>query len=201
MKTVAAIHSVTRPAVSMAFLGLFAIAAIGTSAEANNCGVRPVPKAQWGMPTYRPMPHQSYGNFPHWQSYGKHMRAGGDVIDIAKRSGEFGTLLTAVRAAGLTGLLEGRGPYTLFAPTDSAFEKLPEGTLQELLADKEKLTEVLKYHVVPGRISALQILEKRELSTAAGQPLQTRDLSVVRADIQARNGVIHVIDAVILPSS
>jgi uncharacterized surface protein with fasciclin (FAS1) repeats len=153
------------------------------------------------MPAYRPMPHPSYKTVPHWQSYGKRITAGGDVIDIANRSGEFGTLLTAVRAAGLTGLLKGEGPYTLFAPTDSAFEKLPEGTLQELLADKDKLTRVLKYHVVPGRVYALQVLEERELSTAAGQPLQTRDLSVVRADIKARNGVIHVIDAVLLPSS
>jgi uncharacterized surface protein with fasciclin (FAS1) repeats len=122
------------------------------------------------------------------------------VIGVAKHTGKFGTLLTAIDVADLTGLLEGNGPYTLFAPTDDAFKKLPEGALQELLADKDKLVTVLKYHVVPNRISAVQILEKGELNTTSGQQLPTSDLSVIRADIPARNGVIHVIDHVLLPT-
>ena len=105
------------------------------------------------------------------------------------------------RQQGLTGLLEGKGPFTLFAPTDAAFKKLPAGTLQELLADKTKLIALLKYHVVPNRVTALQVLESRELSTASGQELPTSDLSVIRADITARNGMIHVIDRVLQPSS
>jgi uncharacterized surface protein with fasciclin (FAS1) repeats len=128
------------------------------------------------------------------------MKSWPSVLEVAKRSGQFGTLLTAIEAAGLSGLLEGKGPYTLFAPTDAAFENLPEGALQELLADKEKLIALLKYHVVPGRISAVEILQARELETASGQSLSTNDLSVIRADIPARNGVIHIVDKVILPT-
>jgi len=127
-------------------------------------------------------------------------RAGPSVIAVAKRAGEFGTLLSAVDAAGLTGLLEGEGPYTLFAPTDAAFEELPEGALQELLSDKSKLIAVLKYHVVPSRVTAVEVLESRELETASGQSLPTADISVIRADIRASNGIIHVVDKVILPT-
>ena len=122
------------------------------------------------------------------------------VVAVARRAGEFGTLLTAVEAAGLTALLEGNGPFTLFAPTDAAFKKLPEGALQELLADKAKLTAILRYHVVPGRVTAAEILSSQTLKTASGQNLPTGDLGVVRADIPAGNGIIHVVDKVLLPS-
>ena len=125
---------------------------------------------------------------------------GPSVITVAKQSGQFATLLTALEAAGLTALLEGKGPYTVFAPTDAAFKRLPDGALQELLGDRDKLIAILKYHVVPGRVSALQILENRELTTATGQKLPTADLDVIRADVKARNGVIHVIDNVLLPT-
>ena len=127
-------------------------------------------------------------------------KPGPSVVSVARRSGDFGTLLTMVEAAGLTGLLEGDGPYTVFAPTDEAFRELPEGALQELLADEGHLTEVLKMHVVPGRVSSVKILESRELKTASGKTVSTVDIRVKKADIPARNGVIHVVERVILPS-
>jgi uncharacterized surface protein with fasciclin (FAS1) repeats len=126
--------------------------------------------------------------------------AGPTIIDVAERSGKFGTLLKALEAAELTALLEGDGPYTLFAPTDAAFDELPEGALDELLGDKAKLTALLKYHLVLGRISAAEILSSKTLETASGQALPTDGLGVVRADVRARNGVIHVVDKVVLPS-
>jgi uncharacterized surface protein with fasciclin (FAS1) repeats len=119
---------------------------------------------------------------------------------VAKRTGEFTTLLKAVEAAGLTGLLDGDGPFTLFAPIDAAFKELREGALEGLLADKTKLAELLKYHLVPKRVSAVEILTSRTLETAAGQTLPTGELSVIRADIPARNGVIQVVDEVLLPA-
>jgi uncharacterized surface protein with fasciclin (FAS1) repeats len=129
------------------------------------------------------------------------MTGGPTVLALARQAGAFGTLLTAIEAAGLTGLLEGDGPFTLFAPTDAAFQALPPGALPELLADKAKLTALLKYHLVAKRLTAAEILTSRSLETAAGQPLPTAELSVVRADIRARNGVIHVIDQVLLPEA
>lgn len=103
-------------------------------------------------------------------SYQPATRGAPRVVAIAKRAGDFGTLLTAVEAAGLTALLEGKGPFTLFAPTDAAFKKLPEGALQELLADKAKLTAILRYHVVPGRVAAADILSSQTLKTASSSP-------------------------------
>ena len=148
-----------------------------------------------------PMPYAKHRAISHGPGCCLGMtRAGPSVIAVAKRAGEFGTLLSAVDTAGLTGLLEGEGPYTLFAPTDAAFEELPEGALQELLSDKSKLIAVLKYHVVPSRVTAVEVLESRELETASGQSLPTADISVIRADIRASNGIIHVVDKVILPT-
>jgi uncharacterized surface protein with fasciclin (FAS1) repeats len=127
------------------------------------------------------------------------MQTAPSVVQVAKAAGDFGTLLTAIEAAGLTGLLEGDGPYTLFAPTDAAFRELPDGALQELLADEGKLTALLKYHLVPGRVPATEVLTSRTLKTASGQALPTSDLRVTRADIRARNGIVHVVDSVVLP--
>ena len=202
MTTHEMMRSSTKPAVLTACLSFLVLSALSTSVEARNCGIKPVPQAHWGAPSYRSAPRPGYSAVPQFRgAYEIERSAGGSVLGVAKRAGDFGTLLTAIKAAGLTGLLEGRGPYTLLAPTDSAFEKLPEGALQALLADRGKLTAVLKYHVVPGRVTALKILEARELKTASGESLPTSDLSVVRADIPARNGIIHVIDQVLLPSS
>jgi len=136
----------------------------------------------------------------HGGGYAPDLKAAPTLIDVAKRSGRFATLLSAVEKAGLTALLEGDGPFTLFAPSEAAFADLPDGALQELLADKVKLTAVLKYHLVADRVSATDVITKRTLETASGQQLPTSDLSVIRADVRAGNGIIHVVDKVLLPS-
>ncbi len=123
-----------------------------------------------------------------------------DLVDTAVAAGNFNTLVKALGAAGLENLLKGKGPYTVFAPTDEAFAKLPEGKLDELLADKEKLAAVLKYHVVPGKVSAADVLQAREFKTAEGQTLSVQQLDVAKADIETKNGIIHVIDSVLVPT-
>lgn len=134
-----------------------------------------------------------------------------DIVDTAVAAGSFNTLVAAVQAAGLVDTLKGDGPFTVFAPTDEAFSKIPQSQLDALLADKEALTAVLTYHVVPGKIMSADLLEKR-LTTAktvqgesinidARNSVKVNDANVVKADIAASNGVVHVIDAVILPPS
>lgn len=134
-----------------------------------------------------------------------------DIVAVAAASGQFNTLVAAVKAAGLVATLQGDGPFTVFAPTDEAFAKLPKGAIEALLADKEKLAAVLTYHVVPGRVMAADVVAMGGGSPATvnGAPVRIviRDGSVyvdeakvVTADIQASNGVIHVIDRVIMPS-
>ena len=202
MKTKALSHTPTFAAGGIAMLGALAILAASPSAEANNCGMMKRPAPHWGMPIHhQPIPYFQRQAMPGGAKLGAMGKPGPSVVSVAKRSGDFGTLLTMVEAAGLTGLLEGDGPFTLFAPTDEAFKDLPEGALQELLADEARLAEVLKMHVVPGRVSAVQILESRELKTASGETVTTAEIRVKRADIPARNGVVHVVDRVILPSS
>ena len=130
-----------------------------------------------------------------------------DVVDTAVAAGDFETLVAAVQAAGLVETLKGEGPFTIFAPTDEAFAKLPEGTIEALLADKEKLTAILTYHVVPGRVMASDVVELDSARTVEGQSVSidtssgvmVNDASVVQADIVASNGVIHVIDTVLIP--
>jgi uncharacterized surface protein with fasciclin (FAS1) repeats len=133
-----------------------------------------------------------------------------DIVAVAVEAGSFQTLVAAVKAAGLVEVLQGEGPFTVFAPTDEAFEKLPPGTVEALLADREKLTAVLTYHVVPGRIPASAVVEAGRASpaTVQGQKLDVRVVdgkvrvdgaTVIMADVAASNGVIHVIDTVILP--
>jgi uncharacterized surface protein with fasciclin (FAS1) repeats len=131
-----------------------------------------------------------------------------DIVDTAVSTGQFKTLVTALQEADLVDTLKQEGPYTVFAPTDAAFAKLPAGTLDALLKDKEKLTAVLTYHVVPGKIMAAQV-QPGSVTTVQGQPLtvSTRgsavmidQAKVVKADVAASNGVIHVIDSVILPN-
>ena len=130
-----------------------------------------------------------------------------DIVDTAVAAGNFTTLARALDAAGLVGTLKGPGPFTVFAPTDEAFAKLPPGTLDALLADKAKLTQVLTYHVVPGKVMASDVVKLDSARTVQGQAIRIStaggvkvdDATVIRPDIQASNGVIHVIDAVILP--
>lgn len=130
-----------------------------------------------------------------------------DLVDVASEAGSFKTLLKAAEAAGLVSTLKGEGPLTVFAPTDEAFAKLPPGTIEGLLEDREKLSAILKYHVVPGKITAQKVTEQKSLKTAQGKELAV-DLTggvkvgkarVVKTDIEASNGVIHVIDSVLLP--
>ena len=130
-----------------------------------------------------------------------------DIVDTAVSAGQFKTLVKAVQAAGLVDTLKGPGPFTVFAPTDAAFAKLPAGTLEALLADKQKLAGILTYHVVPGKLMAADVLAARELQTAQGGSLAVDTskgarigaANIVLTDITTSNGVIHVIDTVLLP--
>jgi len=130
-----------------------------------------------------------------------------DIVDTAVAAGSFKTLATALQAAGLVETLKGAGPFTVFAPTDEAFAKLPPGTVEALLKDKAKLTAILTYHVVAGQVSAAQASKLSSAKTVNGKSVKiTHDngvnidnAHVIKADIAASNGVIHVIDTVILP--
>jgi uncharacterized surface protein with fasciclin (FAS1) repeats len=142
------------------------------------------------------------------QGYAPAEPATGDIIETAVSAGSFTTLAKALEAAGLVETLKGEGPFTVFAPTDEAFAKLPEGTLDALLQDKEKLTAILTYHVVPGEVTSEQVAGLSSATTVNGKELTiaARDgkvtvgtASVTQADIPATNGVIHVIDSVLLP--
>ena len=141
---------------------------------------------------------------------GHHEKAEMDIVDTAVAAGSFRTLATALDAAGLVDTLKGEGPFTVFAPTDEAFAKLPEGTVEALLADKAKLTRVLTYHVVPGKVMAADVVKVSEAKTVQGGSIKVSTMGggvmvdnahVVKTDIAASNGVIHVIDAVILPKT
>lgn len=130
-----------------------------------------------------------------------------NIVQTAMDAGSFKTLLTAAQSAGLVETLSGSGPFTVFAPTDEAFAKLPKGTVESLLKDKAKLTAILTYHVVPGKMKAEDVVKQKSLKTVQGKELRV-DLSqgvmigtakVVKTDINASNGVIHVIDSVLIP--
>lgn len=131
-----------------------------------------------------------------------------DIVATATDRGEFNTLVEALQAAGLMETLQGTGPFTVFAPNDEAFAKLPESTLASLLRDKEHLTAILTYHVIPGQIMAADVIGLDEAQTVHGNKLQIRNGSegvtidnarVVKTDVIASNGVIHVIDSVLIP--
>jgi uncharacterized surface protein with fasciclin (FAS1) repeats len=130
-----------------------------------------------------------------------------DIVDTAISAGSFHTLVTAVKAAGLVDALKSEGPFTVFAPTDEAFAKLPKGTIPALLKDKHKLQEVLKYHVVSGKVTAADVVKLSSAATLQGQPVsistcsgvKINDSKVIKTDILTSNGVIHVIDSVLLP--
>lgn len=133
-----------------------------------------------------------------------------DIVDTAVAVDSFKTLVTAVKAADLVETLKGEGPFTVFAPTDEAFAKVPKDALQALLNDKDKLTAVLTYHVVPGKVMAADVVKLKSAKTVQGTPVTiaagddgvTIDgAKVIKTDIECANGVIHVIDAVILPKS
>jgi uncharacterized surface protein with fasciclin (FAS1) repeats len=133
-----------------------------------------------------------------------------NIVETAVAAGQFTTLVTALKAAGLTSTLEGKGPFTVFAPTDAAFAKLPAGTVQTLLepANKKKLTAILTYHVVAGDLRAADVVKLTSAKTVNGQSVtitvngnvvKIDDATVIKTDIAASNGVIHVIDTVLMP--
>jgi uncharacterized surface protein with fasciclin (FAS1) repeats len=130
-----------------------------------------------------------------------------NIVEIATEAGSFKTLLKAAQAAGLVDTLSKGGPFTVFAPSDEAFAKLPAGTLDSLLKDKKKLAAILNYHVVPGKVMAKDVVKLKKAKTVQGQEItidtkagvKVDNAKVVKTDIEASNGVIHVIDAVILP--
>jgi uncharacterized surface protein with fasciclin (FAS1) repeats len=135
-----------------------------------------------------------------------------DIVDTAVAAGTFKTLVAAVTAAKLVDTLKSKGPFTVFAPTDEAFAKLPKGTVEGLLKDIPKLTAVLTYHVVSGKVPASDVVQHPKLTTIQGQDVKidaikwhmhksvkVNDANIVKADIETDNGVIHVIDKVLLP--
>lgn len=132
-----------------------------------------------------------------------------DIVDTAKAAGSFETLLAAAQAAGLAEALKGEGPFTVFAPTDEAFAKLPEGTIPALLEDTEQLAAILKYHVVPGKVMAADVTQVESANSLLGQaiPVSTEDgvqvagAKVIKTDIACSNGVIHVVDSVMMPKN
>ena len=133
-----------------------------------------------------------------------------DIVDTADSAGDFGTLVTAIKAADLADTLKGHGPFTVFAPTDDAFAKLPEGTLEDLLKpeNKEKLASILTYHVVSGRIPAAKVVKLNNAKTLNGKEVfikvkngdvMINSAKVTKTDIHCTNGIIHVIDTVLMP--
>ncbi len=133
-----------------------------------------------------------------------------DIVDTAVAAGSFKTLAAALQAAGLVDTLKGKGPFTVFAPTDEAFAKLPAGTVEELLKpeNKEKLKAILLYHVVAGKVTSKEVVKLHSAKTVNGQSVTiavkdgnvlVNSATVVKADVEASNGVIHVIDSVLLP--
>lgn len=167
---------------------VIAIAACGSQPAGARLGQAEIP--QWGQLSAR-----------HVQS--------GNILEVAASAGSFKTLLAAIKAAGLESTLSGRGPFTVFAPTDAAFAKLPAGTLESLLKpeNKPKLVGILTYHVVAGRYPAAEVVRMTSVKTVSGKTLSIKSdngvrvdgAMVTKTDIPASNGVIHVIDTVMIP--
>jgi uncharacterized surface protein with fasciclin (FAS1) repeats len=143
-------------------------------------------------------------------SHAEHHGMKKDIVDVAAANGSFNTLVAAVKAGGLVDTLKGKGPFTVFAPTDEAFAKLPAGTVEMLLKpeNKDKLVSILTYHVVAGKVMSTDVVEVDSASTVQGQMLMVKvdggnvminNAKVIMADVKASNGVIHVIDTVLMP--
>ncbi|NEQ25016.1 MAG: fasciclin domain-containing protein [Microcoleus sp. SIO2G3] len=131
-----------------------------------------------------------------------------DIVDTAVNAGSFNTLVAAVKAAGLVDTLKGAGPFTVFAPTDEAFAKLPDGTVDALLKDIPKLKQILTYHVVSGKVMAADVVKLKSATTVEGSDVKidasngvkVNDSTVTTPDVATDNGVIHIIDTVLLPA-
>lgn len=135
-----------------------------------------------------------------------------DIVEMAIAAGNFKTLVKAVQAADFVGTLKGKGPFTVFAPTDEAFANLPEGTIEGLLKDIPKLKSILSYHVVAGKVLAADVVKLKNATTVSGEQVRidssrwhlhrnvkVNDAEIIKADIMADNGVIHVINKVLMP--
>jgi uncharacterized surface protein with fasciclin (FAS1) repeats len=131
-----------------------------------------------------------------------------DIVDTAASVKDFSTLVTAVKAADLVDALKGEGPFTVFAPTNEAFAKIPKSQLEALLKDKAALTQVLTYHVVPGKVMAADVVKLSQADTLQGEPVKIavedgkvmiNGAEVIKTDVECTNGVIHVIDTVLMP--
>ena len=142
---------------------------------------------------------------------GGHSNMGPSIVELAAGNDDLSTLVAAVKAAGLVGVLSGDGPYTVFAPTNAAFAKLPEGTVESLLKpeNKDQLTAILTYHVVSGKVKAADVVKLDSATTVEGSSVtitasdagvKVDAANVIMTDIAASNGVVHVIDSVLLPS-
>ncbi|ELR99829.1 fasciclin domain-containing protein [Gloeocapsa sp. PCC 73106] len=132
-----------------------------------------------------------------------------DIVDTAVKAGSFSTLVAAIKAAGLVDTLKGKGPFTVFAPNDEAFAKLPEGTVDGLLKDIPQLKKILTYHVVSGKVMAADVMKMKSAKTVEGSNVnidasnggvKINDATVATADVAADNGVIHIIDTVLIPA-
>jgi uncharacterized surface protein with fasciclin (FAS1) repeats/uncharacterized protein YbjT (DUF2867 family) len=191
---------------AMESLGAFDIRGVGTVADA-------VQEGGWKMKVVRTLKNSLIPmlvaiGLVAWSVLPSVADTHKDIVDTAVSAGQFNTLAKALTEAGLVETLKGKGPFTVFAPTDEAFAKLPAGTLDALLKDKAKLTAVLTYHVVPGKVMASDVAKLTEAKTVQGQNVKistmsgvmVNDAHVVKTDILASNGVIHVIDKVILPN-
>ncbi|AOW78634.1 fasciclin [Colwellia sp. PAMC 20917] len=143
-------------------------------------------------------------------SHAEHHGMKKDIVDVAAANGSFNTLVAAVKAGGLVDTLKGKGPFTVFAPTDEAFAKLPAGTVEMLLKpeNKDKLVSILTYHVVAGKVMSTDVVKVDSASTVQGQMLMVKvdggnvminNAKIIMADVKASNGVIHVIDTVLMP--
>jgi len=177
---------------AMVLMVVLAVSVFAVDAKAGGCGTCPGKKMKSGCSAASACPAMTSK----------------DIVDTAVAAGSFNTLVTAVKAANLVDTLKGEGPFTVFAPTDAAFAALPEGTIPALLKDKAALTGVLTYHVVPGRLTAAQVLEAGWLKTVNGQSLRVSmsgdearvdGARIIKTDIATSNGIIHVIDAVVTP--
>jgi uncharacterized surface protein with fasciclin (FAS1) repeats len=160
-------------------------------------------------PGYGNNPHARHAGMVYAAHHGEKSMAPTktDIVDTAIAAGSFDTLVTAVKAADLVSTLKGDGPFTVFAPTDAAFAKLPKSQLEALLGNKAALTRILTYHVVPGKVEAADVVKLTTARTVEGQSLTIKtgdsvmidNATVIKTDIATSNGVIHVIDTVMLP--
>ncbi|MBI1250815.1 MAG: fasciclin domain-containing protein [Alphaproteobacteria bacterium] len=164
----------------------------------------------FAAPAFAECPNATQARMQPIAHHGAHAHTQGDIVDVAVGAGQFSTLVAAVQAAGLVDTLKGDGPFTVFAPTDAAFAKLPAGTVENLLRpeNRAQLTAILTYHVVPGRVTAADLagrtaqpetVQGRSVSIDGRNGVKVNGANVVMADVAASNGVIHVIDTVLMP--